>query len=346
MKRLFLVTLFLALAVSGLDFHGGATVFAEDPSAKWPKQIILGSFVKGSEQYPTMVAAAQLISKYTPAKAFVREYAGGTPIWEALMRGDIDTWSIGYDEFHNAYYGKGFWKDKPQDIVLLTGAWIIGTTGFGVRPGEGISALKDLAGKRCMVQSFIHGQNSAIEAAMKQAGVWDKAKILKMTSTSDLAPLMIDKKIDTFFWSADAGYTLQIKEAVGLEWIPLTKEEQHAAVTACPGMIPWKHPHPEMHGYPRDEIIPLVGYCMGIVSRTDMPDHVAYGILKAWYDENHLDEVRALSPSMETTTFENACKYFWNPFHPGAVQFYKDKGIWTPELEQRQKELLSAPRAK
>jgi TRAP transporter TAXI family solute receptor len=311
-------------------------------SENWPKHIIVGSFLKGSEQYPTMVAAAQLIGKYTPAKAFVREYAGGTPIWEALMRGDVDTWSIGYDEFHNAYYGKGFWKDKPQDIALLTGAWIIGTTGFGVRPNEGINSLKDLAGKKCLVRSYIHGQNAAIEAAMKRAGVWDKADILKMTSTAEVTSLMIDKKVDCFFWSATAGYTLEIYKSVGLKWIPLTKEEQQAAVEACPGMMPRNHPHPEMHGYPKDAIIPLVGYCMGIVTRRNMPDNVAYGIMEALYSDKHIDEVRSLSPSMETTSLENACKYFWNPFHPGAVKFFKDKKVWTPEMEKRQQELLAA----
>jgi TRAP transporter TAXI family solute receptor len=344
MKKLFFVIFLMILMGSTSNSYWGIVALAQTPSEKWPKQIILGSFVKGSEQYPTMMAAAQLITKYTPATAIIREYGGGTPLWEALMRGDIDTWSIGYDEFHNAYYGKGFWKGKPQDIALLTGAWIIGTTGFGVRPNEGIKSLKDLAGKKCLVQSNILGQNKAVEAAMRNAGVWEKATILKLASTAEIAPAMIDKKVDCFFWSIMAGYTLEIKRSVGLELIPLTKEEQQAAVNACPGMIPRNHPRPEMHGYLPGAIIPTIGYVMGIVARANMPDYNAYGIVKAWYEEKHLDEVRSLSPSLETTTIENACKYFWNPFHPGAVKFYKEKGFWTSEMEKRQKELLAAPR--
>lgn len=344
MKKLFFVISLITLMVGNLNLNVRTIALAQTPSEKWPKQIIVGSFPKGSEQYPTMMAAAKLISKYTPASALIREYGGGTPLCEALMRGDTDTWSIGYDEFHNAYYGKGFWEGKPQDLALLTGAWIIGATGFCVRPGEGINSLKDLAGKRCMVMSNILGQNRAVEAAMRSAGIWDKAIILKQISTSEIVDSMISKRVDCFFWSIMGGYTLEIKQSVGLRVIPLNKEEQHAAVTACPGMIPRNHPQPEMHDYPKGTIIPTIGYTMGIVTRADMPNHVAYGVLKAWYGENHLDDVRALSPSLETTTLENACKYFWNPLHQGAIQFYKEKGVWTPETEQRQKELLSATR--
>jgi hypothetical protein len=39
---------------------------------KWPKEVFLGSFPKGSVAYPTMVAVARLASKYTPAQVVVR----------------------------------------------------------------------------------------------------------------------------------------------------------------------------------------------------------------------------------------------------------------------------------
>ena len=99
---------------------------------KWPHTITVGSFVKASASYPTNVALAKLITKYTPANGVVREYAGGAPGIEALARGDIDTWSQGQNDFYNAYLGQGFWKGKPKDLRLLIGAWYLGPFGLGL----------------------------------------------------------------------------------------------------------------------------------------------------------------------------------------------------------------------
>ena len=150
MKKYVLAMTGIIVAVSMIFFPVTLTA-----AEKWPHTITIGSFVKASASYPTNVALAKLITKYSPASAVVREYAGGAPGIEALARGDIDTWSQGQNDFYNAYLGTGFWKGKPKNLRLLIGTWYLGPFGLGFRPGEGIQSLKDLAGKRCMVKSFI-----------------------------------------------------------------------------------------------------------------------------------------------------------------------------------------------
>ncbi len=245
---------------------------------KWPSPVMIGSFSKGSASYPVNVAIAQLISKYTPSKAVVREYAGGTPGTEALVRGDIHTWSQGQGDFINAYYGTGFWKDKPQDIRLLIGIWFLGPIGLGIRPKEGINSVKDLAGKRCMVRSLIPFQNLVAETVMKHAGVWDKATIVEMATTSDIAPSMIEKKVDTYIWAIGGAYSLEIKTAVGIDWISFTEEEQRAAVAAVPGVVAWTAPRwiLDMYGYPPNKVLRSVAYCFAYAVRPDMPDAGGY----------------------------------------------------------------------
>jgi len=339
MKKYVLAVMVGLLAVSVTLFIVTSTPAEE----KWPSVITFGSFVKGSASYPTNVALAKLATKYTPATAVVREYAGGAPGMEALIRGDIDTWGVGQNDFYNAYLGTGFWKGKPQDIRLLIGIWYFGPTGFGVRPRDNIRSLKDLAGKRCMVRSFLPYQNKLIETVMTHAGVWDKATIVKMGSTADLAPAMIEKKVDCFYWAIGGAYSLQIKQAVGIDWISLTEEEQRVGLAVTPGEVAWTAPRwiLEMYDYPSDKVLRSHAYCFGIGVRGDMPDHVAYGILKAVYGENHLDEVRVLSQDLTDTNIELAVQGFWLPFHPGAVKFYEEQGVWTAAMEARQKEWLA-----
>lgn len=72
-----------------------------------------------------------------------------------------------------------------------------------------------------------------------------------------------------------------------------------------------------------------------------MEDQVAYGILNAVYSENRLNEVRSLSQDLNDSDIKLAVKYSWLPFHAGAVKFYKEKGVWTDEMEAKQKEFLA-----
>ena len=336
----FIVTLLLVLVIGS-----ALPRFAQSQTKEaWPKQIVVGSFVKGSSQYPAMVGAATLIRKYTPADAIVREFPGGTAIWEALMRHNVDTWAQAFGDMAQAYYGTGFWEGKPQDVAVLTALWNFDQDSFGVRPGSGIKSIKDLAGKRCLVMSNIPDQNKVVEAILKHAGVWDKATLLKWGSIADIAPAVIDRKVDCWFATVLAAYVEEIRTAAGVNWIPLTPEEQEVGLKASNGVTPADVPNPERYGYPAGTVIRAIGLPVQIYVRADMPEHVAYGILKAWYDGKNLDEVRPLSPSMGVASIQNACKMFWSPVHPGAVQYYKDRGVWTSETEQRQKKLLSAPR--
>jgi hypothetical protein len=67
-------------------------------------------------------------------------------------------------------------------------------------------------------------------------------------------------------------------------------------------------------------------------------DELAYRVTKA-----------ILENTKEFATYSRAAR-LWNtkrtvtdpklPFHPGAIKFFKEKGVWTAELEATQKRLL------
>jgi TRAP transporter TAXI family solute receptor len=331
------------LQISAITFFAFVAVTPKGMAQeKWPSTITIGSFTKGSTSYPVNVAFAKLVSKYTPVNAAVREYAGGAPGIEALIRGDVDTWSQGQTDFYDAYLGQGLWKGKPQDLRFLTGVVFEGPLAFGVRPGEGIRTIKDLAGKRVMTKSAIPYQNHANELILKKAGVWDKVKHIQFASTGDIAPAMIEKTVDSFCWAIGAPFTLQIKEATGIDWISLTEDEANA-VREIPGLAPWTATNwiLEMYNYQKDKVLRSYAYLFAFAVRSEMKDDVAYGMLKAIYDDNHLDEVRSLSKNLLDTSLKLAVSDFWVPFHAGAVKYYKDKGVWTDKMEARQKELLA-----
>jgi TRAP transporter TAXI family solute receptor len=334
------VVLMVILMTNGLASKGEA-------GQKWPKEIFLGSFPKGSVAYPTMVAVARLASKYTPAQVVVREYAGCAPLIKACSAGDLDMFMVGQDDLLSAYYGKDPWAGKPQDQELLIGAVFLGGSGFGVRPGEGIKSIKDLVGKTVMVPGTVPWEAGAAKAILRRNGVLEKVKVVKFAIPSEIAPAMIDKTIDAFVWPPGAGVLTEIHASVGLDWIVLEPEDMEAARADYPALVPWAAPSfvLKVYDYPPDKVVNGVAFCAAVACRSDMPAFVAEGILDAVYSDNHIDEVKSLSPFLGVyTNIENAVQYFWTPFHPGAVKFFKSKEVWTEKFEKRQQELLSKPR--
>ena len=70
-----------------------------------------------------------------------------------------------------------------------------------------------------------------------------------------------------------------------------------------------------------------------------MPDHVAYKLVETWW--NHYKEYQPIHPVLRfwtPQTFVNP--NFTMPYHDGAIQFYKDKDVWTSEMAKKQKKLL------
>ncbi len=68
------------------------------------------------------------------------------------------------------------------------------------------------------------------------------------------------------------------------------------------------------------------GAYVGLVVRSDMSADLVYRMMKAFWD--HIDEAHALAKSLKRTlSLENAVALMSGEVHPGALRYYKEKGI-------------------
>ena len=103
--------------------------------------------------------------------------------------------------------------------------------------------------------------------------------------------------------------------------------------TIMPGFLP---------GIKMTESVSIMTFSTVIFANADMPDDVAYAVVKAVLE--HPEEVQAInerlkpfSPEWALLPVDVASSV---PWHPGAVKVYKEYGVWTPEHEALQQELL------
>jgi len=320
------------------------TTAAPSPSAtaaqKWPDTISIASFPKGSIAYPVATAMAQMISKYNPTTCVLREYAGGAPGTTAVYNGDVLTFLDAQADYIADYWEKG------KDIRELTGNLFVGGEAFAVRPSDNIKTVKDLAGKIAMTKTPSAHEVSETNAIFKAAGILDKITQVDKGTIADTIPAMINKKIDVFWQAMAIPAALEIKQSVGIDWLTLTPEEAKAAVDATPGDILWTAPKwvLDMYGFPADRKVNSIAFTQGLGVLPTMPDYIAYGILDALYTDNRIQAQVSVSNLIPDITLKNAVTAFEVPLHNGAIKYYKDKGVWTPELEAKQAKLLARQR--
>lgn len=146
-----------------------------------------------------------------------------------------------------------------------------------------------------------------------------------------------DMKIDAAFSSLG-----------GAKWEELAMARGVVAVPFPPDRLRSLRVRPELI---KVSILP-VGYLTGIteptpvlatqnflVARDDLPDKAAYLIVKAILE--HSRELISVSVEFKEWGKEQAIPSdFFIPYHPGAIVYFKEQGMWTPALAARQKEML------
>ena len=61
--------------------------------------------------------------------------------------------------------------------------------------------------------------------------------------------------------------------------------------------------------------------------------------MKALFD--HEEEFNQLLPEGTSITAETALDFHGLPYHPGAIRYWKERGVWTADHDARQAEVVA-----
>jgi len=80
----------------------------------------------------------------------------------------------------------------------------------------------------------------------------------------------------------------------------------------------------------------MIGYPLTLAASTHVSERTIYTLVKAWWE--HLGEIQPKHPLLKRWTKETqAITNFTVPYHPGAIKFYKEVGVWTAKHEAQSK---------
>ncbi|WP_374299679.1 TAXI family TRAP transporter solute-binding subunit [Ferrovibrio sp.] len=189
---------------------------------------------------------------------------------------------------------------------------------------SGIKTLADLKGKRISVGAPKSGTELNARAVLAAAGLsykdFSKVEYLGFGESVDL---MKNRQIDVTLQSAALGVA-SIRDlassiaitvvAVPADLVPKIGDPAYVATTI---------PANTYNGQGAD--IPAVAVNNFLVTNDKISDDLAYKMTKALFDD--LGALHAAHAAAKVITLENGPKNSPVPLHPGAIKYYKEKGV-------------------
>jgi TRAP transporter TAXI family solute receptor len=322
-------------------------------AAVLPQSIELGTHAIGSLHNTMGSGLASVAFKYSGMKVTARP-TSGPPAWIPLMSktGSPDAGLIDVYEAWQSYTGKMWVAPPPPDTPKMIlrydkhdnlRALIIGGNlmlGGIVRNDSGIKTMVDARGKR-MSWEYSGFPGNVWVGLTSLASVGMTPKDLRTLSVPGLIEgleALNEGRVDLAWGAVGSGKVQELDSEKGVHFVPcgsdpiLVKKALFFYIGADIGMV-----KAGITGIKVDT--PLVLVPTVVLASTHMSDIVAYTLTKVWWEHNA--ELGAIHPLLRDWKPERfVSPRSTVPYHPGAIKFYQEKGVWTDKMQEAQKRLL------
>lgn len=291
---------------------------------------------------------ASILGKYLRVEAKVMPVPGHSTWLPMVATKEVDMAIMNVYDAELAYMGKGEYEKvlggKGADIaILVNGA--PGLNGVVVAEDSGIRNGKDLKGKRYAgIYSNSTGVTAQALAFLANQGLSEKdVKMITVPGVSQGVQGIIDGRIDAAgSVLVGMGIIAELDASRGariLSYDPSPEAVKRMQEVYPHGYIVEVRPGPQMVGIKEDPTY-LMAWDIYLVGRGSLEDDVAYQIVKTLWE--HDTEMGGIHPALKDWTKD---KYVTPrasiPYHPGAVKWYKEIGVWSQEMEKIQQDLLA-----
>jgi len=309
---------------------GGQIALADAPVL--PKSMLWATYDVGSSGYVEASAVADAFGKTYGTR--VRIMPSGTSISRLLP---LKTGRVQYGWLANelyfateALYEFSAQEWGPQDLRVIAGR--PSTFGMAVAGDSGIASMDDLRGKRVGRIKANPSINIKIQAMLAFGGLtWDDVEVVEVPSYGAMLKALVDGQVDAVGSTPTAATLYEMESSShGLKWVPMPADNAEgwekitrvasffAPVDATAGA-----------GLSKEQPAPIfsVRYPMITVYANADEDEV-YNVIKA------LDQTYGLYSGATAATPAWDLKRAGHPpadapFHPGAIRYLKEVGIWT-----------------
>lgn len=284
---------------------------------------------EGGSWYPLGSAMMSIVEKNIDISTS-NGPGGGVGNCKAVNGGRADLgWSYTHTVY-NAFNARGKFKKKHTNLRHLMSLYP-GVFQMAVPKKSDIKSVFDLKDKRIVPGKIGFSGTVIAELVLKTHGItFDSIKknggSVSYVGYSDSAALMKDGHSDCYMavTSCPQSTIIDLNFRPGIRMLPIDPEKMKTILGMEPGLMETVIPQDAYKGLPGD--IPAVGTVTCVVVNKDVPDDLVYNIVKTLY-ANWPELAKVKKKAIEASKPDKALAGARIPVHPGALKYYKEKGI-------------------
>ncbi len=307
---------------------------SQTSSSQGPYKLKILTGSTSGTYYPVGTTYANLLNKYSNGLIQATAVTGRASVGNIidLCKGLGQAALAQNDISYYAYHGiviKDF-KDNPKKCIRAVAVLYPETIQIVTTANSGINSLQDLAGKKVAVGAEGSGTYWNAKQILEAAGLWDKI-IPEYKSFGEIVQDLKLGNIDAAFLTAGIPTSAveQLAAETQIKIIPIPTDIYNKLKQNYPFYIQQTIPAGTYKGLNQD--VQTVAVMSMLIVRDDVPKNVVYTMTKILFD--HLDELKQQvnKQSVQYISLDHALQGLSIPLHPGAYQYYVEKGIQVPD---------------
>ncbi len=313
-----------------------------------PRSVTIGTNPAGTVFYTLASGLAKVASDAGPIQAAIQPYTGTSTLLPILNTGELDFALINGVDLGMAYLGpqkikvggKNDFPHSPNIRLVMRGAPLM--VGLLVKKDSPLKSVHDLKGKR------VTGEYPAHQAVwfnifglLSTAGLsWKDVNVVPVPAVNDGVDALVQGRAEVSMHALNSAKIREADAAVGVRHLSAdcSPEGDRRVRQAVPGYYTRVVKAGGAAAMVEDTCV--VAYDIYFATHRAAPDQVVSAILKAVWD--NVEKLKPVHPTFREWTQDRAASAEVSiPYHPAAIRFYREKGVWTPEMDQTQTRLLA-----
>lgn len=321
-----LIAVAIALAACG----GGGGGDGTEPASAARRFVSLGSAPAGGTFFVVGGALAEVATANGAGWSVTSEATKGSR--ENIRRLDQGELDFGLSNAAITYFAKRGERGWDRDYDVRSVMTLAPNVGLFVAPqSTGITAIADLAGRRVVIGPAGAGFQMFVGPILEAHGVsLDEITVLHNTQ-SGTVDMLADGSADAAFLggAVPTPSIVQAATSMDLVYVPFDADARQQLIDDYPFFRPSVLPAGTYKGLEED-FAGLVTGAMHLITSAKTDEELVFAFTQAIYENR--SQVVERHPAGRAITAENVADDRGTPFHPGAVRFYQQTGIW-PEAE-------------
>jgi TRAP transporter TAXI family solute receptor len=212
-----------------------------------------------------------------------------------------------------------------------------------VRKDSPIRTVQDVRGKRVTGEYPAHlAVWYNMFGLLASGGLgWSDVKVVPVPAVNDGLDALVQGRADVSTFALGGAKVKEADAGVGIRFVSTdcSPEGEARLRKAVPGYYPRWVKAGASTGIVEDTCV--VAYDLYLGAGRNVGEPVIQAVLKGVWD--HIDKLAPIHPVLAEWTRERAVDPDVTiPYHPGAVRFYRERGVWKPGMDQAQQRLLGS----